>query len=440
MDFKISPAEIEAHYAVLNKIGNLGSSLTDGFLRAGYSTAETAAMNYFANEAGKIGLNVRRDAVGNVFIECPGQTPEFIECGSHLDTVPLGGNFDGAAGIVAGFAAIKAMLPVAPQLQRGLRLRIWRCEESATFGVVYCGSKAAFGGLDADNLNRSFDGQTLADAMLSQGADPGFITSRQAAISQTEIDNIAAHIELHIEQGNLLEVTGKDIGIVSSIRGSQRSRVELHGQFDHSGATPMGPAFRRDVNLGMAHILVQLDELASRYLSQGKDLVQTVGIINCDSGFSSASKQINQNAITKVSGYGYFTLDIRSRDNDFRSSYCDEVDKLILDVAARFGLEVAMKVISSSPAVGSLDNNIQQQLTSSAAELGYSTSSMPSGAGHDAVIVAQQRRTDNSTVPVGMIFIPCRDGKSHCPEEFSSYEAIARGASVLAQTIFKLAQ
>lgn len=439
MNFKISPTEIEAHYAVLNKIGNLGSSSTDGFLRAGYSAEETTAMSYFAIEAKKIGLHVRRDQVGNIFIELPGQTSEFVECGSHLDTVPMGGNFDGAAGIVAGFAAIKTLLPVASQLQRGLRLRIWRCEESATFGVAYCGSKAAFGELEANDLQHSFGGQTLEEAMRSQGADPTFAASGQTTISQSEIDNITAHIELHIEQGNLLEVQAKEVGVICSIRGPRRSRIELYGQFDHSGATPMGRDFRRDVNLGMANILVTLDGLAKEYLSSGFDLVQTVGIINCDAEFSSAKDRISQNAVTKVSGYGFFTLDIRSYDNGFRQSYCEEADKLILETAARFGLDAKISLISSSPGLGTLDADIQQQLTASAAELGYSAISMPSGAGHDAVIVAKQKKTNGSTIPVGMVFIPCRAGKSHCPEEFSSSEDIAQGASVLAHAIFKLA-
>jgi hydantoinase/carbamoylase family amidase len=435
----VSPAAIEDHYRVLATIGNLGPSPANGFFRAPYSNEETAAIRYFEEAAKKLAVTLRSDAARNLFIEARGRTSEFVETGSHLDTVPAGGNFDGTAGVVAGFEALRQLLPCISSMKRGLRLRIWRAEEAATYGAVYAGSTAAFGKFNPRMFAHRYQGKSLEEAMISQGVDVGAIKAGKPGITQEEVDNIAAHIELHIEQGNYLEVGGKDIGVVTGIRGPQRTRTVLSGEFNHSGATPMGANFRRDVNLALAHILVRLDQLANDNIRQGADLVQTIGVINSEQDFNAAQQEVYQNAVTKVSGYGYFTLDIRSMDNVFRERYCAEVDRIIGETAEQFKVTTATEIIGSSSAVEKLDPQIQQASTAACEELGYSYQTMPSGAGHDCAIVAKQQHSKGRAVPVGMLFIPCRGGKSHNPGEFTTYEAIAKGATVLAQTMYRLA-
>jgi len=428
----ISQQQIEKHYAVLHRIGALGDHPDTGFTRPAYSNAETAVMSYFAEQAEQIALNTRWDAAGNLFIETTDQQEQWIECGSHVDTVPAGGNYDGLAGIVAGFTAIAA-LNKKPR-SHGLRLRIWRGEESASFGITSIGASAALGTLSPEALNRHHAGHSLTQAMRAQGADPGIIESGQSSISQDELDAIAAHVELHIEQGIILEKENKDIGIVSGIRASCRDWVYLHGAFDHSGATPMGTAYRRDANLALAHILVALDELLSSHRKQvpNIDLVQTIGHINSNAEKNIHDKELYHNAISKVSGYAYFSFELRSCDDILRNRYKQKAMQIIEDTATKFGVSCRIERISNSSGVKTLDQALQTRMQHICQTLNYSHRTLPSGAWHDCALMAQQHRSDNRALPVGMVFIPCKDGKSHSPEEFTSAEQIAKGASVLA--------
>ncbi len=428
----ISPQDIQAHYNILNRIGCLGDQPDKGFTRAAYSDEETAVLAYFATQAELIGLHTDWDAVGNLCIETKDKHEHWVECGSHVDTVPAGGNFDGLAGIVAGFVAIAAL----NQLPRayGLRLRIWRGEESASFGITSIGASAALGLLPADSLNNRHAGRSLAEAIREQGADPKFIEQRQSTISQCELDHIAAHIELHIEQGIVLEKETLDIGIVSGIRASSRSWISLQGEFDHSGATPMGKTYRRDTNLALAHILVALDDLFSSYQKENPsiDLVQTIGHINSNKEKNEHDDELYNNAISKVSGYAYFSYELRSCDDILRNSYKKEAMQTVQNIAASFGVTVEVESVSNSSGVKALNQPLQQRMRSICETLHYKHRTLASGAWHDAALIAQQKRSDQSNIPVAMIFIPCLKGKSHSPEEFSSYEQIAKGASLLA--------
>jgi len=428
----ISPQQIENHYAVLNQIGALGDHPNRGFHRAAYSDEESAVMRYFATQAEQSGLNARWDAVGNLFIETTDQYESWMECGSHVDTVPGGGNFDGLAGIVAGFEAIKT-LNQKPRTH-GLRLRIWRGEESASFGITSIGASAALGTLSANSLNKRYAGRTLSQAMHEQGADPTFIASGQSTIDQDELNQISAHLELHIEQGIVLEKEAKDIGIVSGIRASSRDWVTLHGAFDHSGATPMGTTYRRDANLALARTVVALDDLflSHQQRSPSIDLVQTIGHINSNREKNAHDKELYNNAISKVSGYAYFSFELRSCNNILRNSYKQKAMQIIEDIAASFNISVEIENISSSYGVKTLNLPLQQRMQGICECLNYSYRTLPSGAWHDAALMAHQRRSDQTTIPTGMIFIPCLSGKSHSPEEFASNEQIAKGASLLA--------
>ena len=435
----ISAESIGNRYSALDSTGKLGETPDAGYLRAAYSDEETAAMKVIARGAADAGLKCKWDKLGNLAIETPGNFSQWVETGSHLDTVPYGGNFDGLAGVVAGLEAIIAVQNSSVSLKRGLRLRGWRGEESATFGCSSIGSKGAFGILDPVVLSNCYKGGSLKDAMLSQGCDPSVVEKRKSAIAIEEIDSIYAFIELHIEQGNLLETSGKELGIVSAIRGAVRMMVTLEGAFDHSGATPMGAEYRRDVNLAMGHIMVRLDELAARHIDAGMDLVQTIGVINSSREFNDLNPQLYRNAVTKVSGFGYFTYEVRSCNTDESKLFCLEAREVILGTAKEFGVLADVKETGKTDGIASLSRAVQEALEASAHEAGASFMKMSSGAWHDAAVVAGRQRSDKSIIPAGMLFIPCREGRSHTPEEYCSPGQVAKGATVLARAMCRMA-
>ena len=438
-NLSISPESIKSRYSILDYIGNLGKTREAGYLRAAYSDNETKAMKVLAKGAANAGLNCKWDDLGNLSIETPGNFSEWVETGSHLDTVPYGGNFDGLAGVVAGLEALIAMQSSSKSLKKGMRLRVWRGEESATFGVASIGSKGAFGILDLAVLSNRFQGGSLREAMLSQQCDPSLVENRRATISLKEIDSIYAYIELHIEQGNLLETSEKDLGIVLGIRGAARMMVTLEGAFDHSGATPMGSSYRKDVNLALGHIIVRLDELARRHIKDGMDLVQTIGVINSSSELNDLYPHVYRNAVTKVSGFGYFSHEVRSCNGDESDLFCLEAKEVIRHTAKELGVFADIKELSKTPGIPSLSESVQAALEASSREAGAPFMKMYSGAWHDAAVVACRQKSDGSSIPTGVLFIPCKDGKSHTPEEYSSPEQIAKGATVLARAMVRLA-
>ena len=435
----ITTESIERHFAALGQIGNLGPRREDGYLRASWSAEESAAMQYIEQIGRSFGLQATYDGIGNLFLATPGNTRRVIQLGSHLDTVPRGGLFDGAAGIVAGLEAILALRDDWASFRHGLELVVWRGEESATFGAVCKGSQAAFGQNPPDILTREFAGQTLADAILSQGFEPVFIRDAKPTLASERVDSVVAHLELHIEQAKKLETDRLDIGIATSIRGMVRLRVIVTGEAAHSGGTPLGTAYRQDANLAIAYMQVELDKLAKRVLSAGADLVQTVGVVNCDRDFNLSHPQIYENALTKVSPFGYFTLDIRSNQQTFLEDYTGQVYRLFNDLGRKFGVTVEIEEICSLPALESLDESLQATIATTCQELGYGYERLPSGALHDVGVVTRQKQSNGSTIAGGLIFIPCRAGLSHNPKEYTTPEAIRRGALVLARTLQKIA-
>lgn len=430
---------IANHIEALSKIGNLGPALEDGFTRPSWSSEETSAMHYIKEVAIQNGFKASTDAIGNLFLSygCD-ENKEIVQIGSHLDTVIKGGLFDGGAGIIAGLEALIEVSKSSKDLKRGLELVIWRGEESGSFGIAFKGSKSAFGLLPATSLESKFRNLTLKDAILSQGFNPDIIKSSQSTISQDKIDKIAAHFELHIEQANKLERDGDDIGVVTSIRGPNNYRISLRGEASHSGATPMGVEYRRDANLAMAHIHVALDNLCKEEIKKGNDLVQTVGVINSDKTYNQSQPDVYDTGFTIICAYSYFYLNIRSNDKAFLTNYCERSLALIKKIGSNFNVDVETEKVSSSDPIKEMDPYLQEITERATKELGYKVQRLPCGAGHDVQIVAQQRKSNGTTIPALLVFIPCRDGLSHNPKEFTTNEAIAKGANVLAKAILNL--
>lgn len=437
---QITSDRIEKHVHALSQIGNLGPNLEDGFTRASWSKEETQAMEYIIKIAKEHGFNSEYDGVGNLFISygCD-ESKEIIQIGSHLDTVVKGGLFDGGAGIIAGLEALIEVSKSVSELKRGLQLVIWRGEESGTYGVVFKGSKAAFGLLPASALESKFGYITLKEAISSQGFNPEIIQNGQKTFTQDQIDKIAAHFELHIEQATKLERDGDDIGVVTSIRGPNNYRISVKGEASHAGATPMGVEYRRDANLAIAYIQVELDKMCQEALREGNDLVQTVGVINSDKTYNQSHLEVYNTSLTTICSYSYFYFNVRSNNKGFLSTYSDKCLSLIKGVAENFKVSVEIEKISSSDPLKEMDPYLQDITEQAAKNLGYKVQRLASGAGHDVQIVAQQQKSNGTPIPSLLIFIPCRDGLSHNPKEFTSNEAIAKGASVLATAVGKLA-
>lgn len=431
---------IQERFRTLERIGNLGPKREDGFNRPAWSDEESAAMNYIRGIAEDAGMSAAWDGVGNLYLTTPGPDGEVVQVGSHLDTVPAGGNYDGAAGIVCGLEAILPLKPMWERLRRRLELVIWRGEESASFNAVCKGSQAAFGLCDPDILKRTSHELTLEDAIRRQGFDPSFIAERRPTLDAKRIDRIASHVELHIEQAKRLETDGISIGVVGSIRGTVRLRVEVTGEANHSGGTPMGIRYRRDANLAMAYMQVGMHEACTYALERGLDLVQTVGLLNDDPDFNRTHPLVEANSLTKVSPYGYFAVDIRSNNESFLHDYIGEVKDIILEKAKRFNVKAEITEILRLKPVERLDPAVKQSLEASCRDLKISFVEMPSGAIHDAAVLANYEKGGAGRIPVGMIFIPCREGISHNPAEYASLDDLALGAQLLSNALYRLAR
>lgn len=425
---------IARHFSKLATIGNQ----PDGAIsRIAYSDEESEAMAYLRAQGEAFGLSGRYDPVGNLILSTPGSAPRRVLIGSHLDSVPFGGNFDGSAGLVAGLEAIRMLLDAGEPLQRGVDLVAWRGEEY-TFNAVYKGSAAAFGLAETHILHNRYGAQTLRDAIQAQGFETSPIDDRRPSFAREYIDSIDGYLELHIEQGVRLERDGKDLGLVTSVAGDRRFLVVMEGRFDHSGATPMGSKYRNDVNLAMAHTQVALDRLAQKHLAAGAEFCQTVGIVNADPEIDKKFPDIHSNSVTKVSGLGYFTIDLMSADDDFMDAYAAEAHREIWAQAKLFGVTAVIEQTDSAAGVKALDPRMLELLRQCADELGHSHVRMPSGAGHDAVMVAEAHRSDGSSIPTAMLFVPCRAGISHSRDEYVHPDQVAKGAEVLRDTLRRL--
>jgi N-carbamoyl-L-amino-acid hydrolase len=201
----------------------------------------------------------------------------------------------------------------------------------------------------------------------------------------------------------------------------------------------MGRKYRSDSNLALAYIMTRLDDLAKQRRRDGNRFTQTVGIINSDLEVDRKHQTVHNNSVTKVSGMAYFTLDIMSADDDFMDSYSAEVLREVWNTAKEFGVKAVVEQTDAAPGLRELDGRLRSRLVAAADRLGYSTLEMPSGAGHDAVVVALAERPGGGRTPVGMVFVPCRAGISHSPDEFVTAEQMAKGADVLREVMREVA-
>ena len=390
------------------------SSDPPGVTRASFGPVEHAAHDMIRREADDIGLEHRTDDVGNLYVALPGadrRAPSLMT-GSHLDSVPHGGNFDGAAGVLAGLVMLEN-LANGPMPPFDITLMAIRAEEMIWFPEHYLGSRAAFGLLPRDtpdSVRRADTGRTLADHMTEAGFDPQPIRN---GVPQLNPANIRAFVEVHIEQGPVLTECGCPIGIVTAIRGNIRHRfVHIRGETTHAGGVPRQS--RRDAVLAGAELLGALEDFWRAAEDAGDDMVLTVGEF-----FTNPATH----GITKVPGDVSMTIDMRS-ENDL---IIDRFDLFLRTAAKRIASDRSVRIdlgpqTRAAPAL--MSGDIQDELRTAADEIGIEFRSMPSGGGHDCATFA------GLGVPTGMIFIRNENG-SHNPEEHMAFADFARASETL---------
>lgn len=385
-----------------------------GVTRASYGSGEGAAHAMVRREAEALGLKIETDAACNLYMTCPGQTgglATFI--GSHLDSVPAGGNFDGAAGVLMGLSVLSGFRQAGIEPSRDVTVMAIRAEESTWFSASYIGSRAAFGRLDArelDAIRRAGDCVSLGDAIAAAGGDPDRLRRGESFLDP---EQIGVFIEPHIEQGPLLVERGVPVGIVTAIRGSFRHRNALcRGAYAHSGATPR--TARQDAVRALAALIVAMDALWIELEGEGHDLAVTFGKVATDPA---------EHAFSKVAGLVEFAVDVRSQSPETLAQVRRELERFVAGIERdhRVTFELG-ELTGNDPAA--MHPDIVAALGLASADAGTNVLTMPCGAGHDAAVFAQMG------VPAGMLFIRNEHG-SHNPHEAMDLDDFAAAAEVL---------
>ncbi len=412
MNLKIQSSRLESELAELAEISAIPAPEVE---RIVFSEQDMRARVWLKGLCAAAGLEVREDAVGNTYARWQGSKPNLpaIATGSHIDAIPHSGRYDGTVGVLGGLEAIRALKESGFQPTRSLELIFFTSEEPTRFGIGCLGSRLMSGALDASADLKLGDsaGETLRS--VRQGA--GFIGDLSS--TRLPVGHYAGFVELHIEQGPLLEQRGIPIGAVTAIAAPASLRIAIEGHGGHAGAVLM-PS-RHDAFLAAAEIALAL-EAAAR--STGAiDSVATTGICEVFPGL-----------VNSVPSKAKLEADIRDIDGARRDGMITSLERACTDVSARRGVKVTTEVVNrDDPA--SCDSGIVGTVTTVCESHGIACDRMVSRAYHDSLFMAR-------ICPAAMIFIPCRNGVSHRPEEYSSPESIATGVLVLAETMARLAQ
>ena len=390
----------------LTALGAIGSGPGPGagVTRLGYTAAEQAAHDWAAARLAALGLAVRTDAAGNLIARLPGREEGLpaLACGSHLDTVIDGGPFDGALGVAAAIACARALRGA---LRHPLEVLVFRCEEAVYAGGTL-GSRAMAGLWQPEQLGDpalAAGAATLADLLCAAGLDPAAVPRAERRRGE-----LAAFLELHIEQGGVLEQAGESLGAVAGIVAIRRYRARFSGQANHAGTTPMG--MRRDALVPAARFVLAVEGAATR---AGRGAVGTVGVL-----------AVRPGAGNVIPGQVELGFELRCLDEEV----LDELERTLLSEAQRLGATV-----TGVAAEGHVDCDpaLLAAVGRAASALGRRWRTMPSGAGHDAKSLAH-------ICPVAMLFVPSRGGISHNPAEYTAPEHCVLGADALLGALLDL--
>jgi allantoate deiminase len=408
MSADVMSSRLESAGASLDELARIGGGPDAGVTRIAWSPELFEAYAWVGDRLRELGLDVEIDAAGNLLASWHAGSGSPIVVGSHLDTVPSGGRLDGALGVVGALHAVHMLKAEGFEPERPLWVVAFMDEEGARFNAALFGSRA-FSGEDVTGLGDRADstGVTLREAMIAAGYDI------DRAGDADRVAEVGAYLELHIEQGPALEAAGIEIGVVTSIVGLRGYRVRLTGQANHAGTTPM--PLRRDALAGAARIVLELREAAR----EREAVTANVGKLAVAPGGANV-----------VPGFADFTIDVRATTPAGMAELEGMVEETVARIAAEEGLDVDLQQTFALEPL-ELDPTLVDVVARAAAAEGASSLKMPSGAGHDAMLVG--RRT-----PAAMIFVPSRGGISHSPDEFTSPGHVELGVRVLASALREL--
>jgi len=392
------------------EIAKIGKLPNGGVRRLAFSKNDLIAKKKIIEWCKELGLSLSIDSIGNIFARLQNNknsTRKSIGIGSHFDTQPHGGKFDGAYGVLAGLEVIRTLKEKKINLEKPVELIIWSNEEGCRYTPPLMGSLFFTNTIKLKNLKTIKDskGILLKDELsFFHKLDLKKILKKQ----------IGSFIEIHIEQGPILENLNKSIGIVTGAQGSRGLNIDFIGEDSHSGTTPMN--IRKDTVVALSNFVVDFTNQAKKL---DKDLRATVGSIITFPGSRNT-----------VSGRSSITVDIRHKDINILNKIETIIQKICQKIKIQFKVKAKIQKKYILPTVN-FDSKIISIIKKSCDEIGYSSKKMLSGAGHDAVSLSK-------VMPTGMIFIPCKNGISHSEKEFASNKDMIAGCNVLLKTVIKM--
>lgn len=400
--------ELKEWFEAFSKIGQLPDG---GYYRGAYTPEETEQQRLLTLWMKDSGLTVKRDAAGNLWGTVEGSNPNAlpIVTGSHTDSVRSGGNYDGVFGVLGSLMAVKMLIKEHGKPKIPIQIAAFTGEEGSRFSIGLMGSHAAAGTLDKTTFAGKTDaaGVTASEALAAIGLDIN-------KLDEAYHGELGAYLEMHIEQGPVLEEKGLPVGIVDSIVGTQQFRVTIHGEAGHAGTVPM--ANRKDPMVYAARAIERFPEIAK---ATG-DGVITVGRI--------WSMPDAENVIPREV---CFTVDLRHPNEEIKQEMVKAVKAVCEEEARPSGKPITWVPFPNNIAIA-MDQQLKSMIVDSCNELGYPYITMPSGAGHDTLNMVKLGK-------VAMFFIPCEGGRSHCPEEHVKFDDIIKGVELMKKCIYHLA-
>ena len=401
----------------LNAIGRIGIGDHGSVTRLVFSIKELRSRQVLIHLMRQAGLKIHVDAIGNIFGRLDGADPKApaLLAGSHLDTVIHGGKYDGPVGVIGALEAVRTIRENKITLRAPLEVVCFIGEESSRFGFSTLGSSLVAGEVHPKDLTNAVDAQgtKLADVLSSLGISP-----RNLSRLARDPKSMKAYLELHIEQGPILEAKAKRIGLVTSIAAPSRFKVIFTGQADHSGTTPM--EMRKDALVAAAQLIEYVEKICRKFSSMEKGrVVGTVGAMKIEPG-----------VINAVPGRAELSIDIRSTSAQAKDKVARLVKQRGAAIARDRGIAIEVLNIRTEEPVP-LDKRLLRITRQLCDEKAIDYEIMPSGAGHDAMQMAK-------ITPAGMIFIPSRRGISHNPLEWTDPDDIALGAQLLMETMIRV--
>jgi ureidoglycolate amidohydrolase len=399
--------------AEIETLGEISDAEPPAVTRIVFTPADLKARAWMISRCAEAGLAVRQDAIGNIFARWTGTDPAapVVGTGSHIDAIPNAGKYDGVVGVLGGLEAIRALQRSGFQPKNSIELLVFATEEPTRFGIGCLGSRLLSGTLSADAAGKlkDRDGETVDEVRRKAGFD-GNLRDVKLANGYYK-----AFVELHIEQGPLLERAKTSLGIVKSIAAPASLRISIEGSGGHAGGVLMPD--RKDALCAAAELILAIENAARA--TGAADTVATVGV--CD---------VFPGAVNSIPSRVGLTLDIRDTDLARRDRAMQTIERASQEIAAKRQVSIQAELVNADAPAG-CGPEVRAALGDSCREHGFPFLEMVSRAYHDSLFISR-------IAPTGMLFIPCRNGYSHRPDEYAAPEDIARGALVLAESLAKL--